>query len=99
MILACFLKKVTRVRTKGNWKEWIDFFLRGIRKTSRDALETANNMFALQNQHLDKVKHHLNSYKMAYPRYSLIQKKPIICITEIAYRATLILPCGKTIVW
>jgi Fic family protein len=86
------------VRTKGNWEEWIKFFLRGIRETSIDAIKTGEQLFKIQNEDLDKVKQKLSGYRMAYPFYDYIRKKPIISIPEISKSMSLSYPASKQLV-
>jgi Fic family protein len=43
-----YYRALLRVSQDGEWEEWIEFFLRGVREQSRDALRTARILMDLQ---------------------------------------------------
>ena len=46
-----YYRLLLNVSQKGHWKEWLVFFLNGIRQQSEDALLTIQKLLALQNQY------------------------------------------------
>ena len=74
------------VRFKGLWEEWIEFFLRGVRSASNEAVTTANELCQMQTKHRMIINEKLTRYKLAIPLYDLICKEPIISISKIMKR-------------
>jgi len=68
------------VRFKGTWEEWIKFFLRGIRNTSKEAIQTAKDILSLQQKHTALIKETLSKYRIVLSLFNLICKNPIISI-------------------
>ncbi len=46
-----YYRTLLRVSQHGEWEQWIEFFLRGVREQSRDALRTARMLIDLQARH------------------------------------------------
>ena len=83
------------VRFKGQWEEWIKFFLRGVRNTSTEAIETANEMRKLHEKDKEIIRNHLAQYKLSFPIYDLLCKKPILGISEVAEKLNTNYPSVK----
>lgn len=55
LYLSLYLKKnrqlyydlLTRVRTKGEWEQWLEFFLTGVKETAEQAFESAKRILHL----------------------------------------------------
>jgi len=74
------------VRYKGAWAEWVKFFLRGVRNTSQEAIETANEIKLLLDKDQSILKERFSQYKLTFPCFDLICKNPIITIAQAAER-------------
>ena len=48
---AAYYDLLDRVRTKGDWEAWLDFFLTGVRETAEQASEAAGRIVALVDEH------------------------------------------------
>ncbi|MFL5897314.1 MAG: Fic family protein [Solirubrobacterales bacterium] len=46
-----YYDRLMAVRLSGDWEGWIQFFLRGVAQTAREATETAERLFALRESH------------------------------------------------
>lgn len=68
------------VRFKGDWEEWIIFFLRGVRNTSLEAIKTANEIRILHDIDRQTIARQLSQYKLSFRCYDLICRRPIISI-------------------
>ena len=50
-----YYEHLDKVRTKGDWEGWIDFFLEGVEQTALDAVETARRLVALMQQDEQRI--------------------------------------------
>jgi Fic family protein len=73
------------VRFKGQWEEWIKFFLRGVKESSEEAIKTANEVRELQKDHIKLIRANMRS-GVAIQTYNLLCEKPINTISAIADR-------------
>lgn len=80
---SAYYDHLMKVRTEGAWEEWITFFLRGVRSTSIEATKTARDILDLQKQDHEKIAKDLGGYKIAFPCYDYLCRKPILTITEV----------------
>ena len=46
-----YYDRLTAVRNRGQWEEWLKFFLAGVTKTARAATQTAREIVALRETH------------------------------------------------
>jgi Fic family protein len=81
---ADYYELLMNVRFNGDWEEWIRFFLRGVRNTSLEAIDTANKIKNLQETDRLTISRNLAQYKLSFKCYDLICRRPIISITEAA---------------
>ncbi len=72
------------VRFKGDWESWIKFFLRGVRKTSIEARNTARELIKLKQQHKKIIDEKYAKYSLSNKFYNLLCANPIISIPEAA---------------
>ena len=79
-----YYELLMNVRFKGEWEEWIRFFLRGVRNTSREAIKTANEIRSLHGIDRQRISQQLSQYKLSFPCYELICGRPIISIPNAA---------------
>ncbi len=79
-----YYQLLMNVRFRGEVEEWVKFFLRGVRNTSREAINTAKEIRHLQDKHSNLVKEKFARYRMSIPLYDFICKTPIISIANAA---------------
>ena len=79
-----YYELLMNVRFEGNWENWIKFFLRGVRNTSKQAIETAKEILNLQKEHKQIIQSKMSQYKLSYPLYDLFCKNPILSIAHAA---------------
>lgn len=92
LYISCFLKRnrieyygrMTEVRTKGNYEQWVKFFLEAIYETALDAVETIDELIHLYNKNTEIIKTLERSSKTAYKVYDYLQSNPIIDIGKTA---------------
>lgn len=72
------------VRFKGEWEEWIKFFLRGVRHTSTEAVKTAKDILQLLRKDKERVAQISTKSKNIIGAYDQICRKPVFTITSLA---------------
>jgi Fic family protein len=78
-----YYDRLMAIRLKGEWESWIQFFLRGVVQTAREATETAERLFELREAHraliLDK-----NLGQNGLLLLSSLFRRPLINISTVA---------------
>lgn len=89
LYISYFLKKnrieyydrMTEVRTKGNYEQWIKFFLRAVAESAEDAIETILQLKSLHEQNINlikKLKRSTNVVRL----FEYLERNPIIDISK-----------------
>jgi Fic family protein len=52
---ADYYELLQRIRTHGEWDEWLRYFLTAVRQTARDATEQSRTLLALRDKYRDKL--------------------------------------------
>ena len=94
LYLSLFLKKhrsdyfrlLMDVRLKGDWNEWIKFFLRGIRETSLEAVDTANQLYHFIEDKRKIITEELRGLSYSHFIYDILCKEPLISISKISQK-------------
>lgn len=76
-----------RVRTKGDWEVWLDFFLVGVRETAEQAAAAARRILALFDEHRRRIEGLGRPAASVLRVFEHMQRNPIISIPGAA-RAT-----------
>jgi Fic family protein len=92
LYISYFLKKnkieyydrMTEVRNKGNYEQWVKFFLKALYVTAEDSLETAEKLIALYNKNLDKINETRGKGEVILELFDYIQKNVLIDISKTA---------------
>ena len=50
-----YYDRMTEVRTKGNYEQWVTFFLRAVDESTEDAIDTIDSLTALHDQNIAKL--------------------------------------------
>ena len=78
-----YYDRLTEVRNKGNYEQWIKFFLLAVHESAQDAINTAQELIVLRNRDLAKLKT-LKAVKSTVKVYHYLLQSPIIDITKTA---------------
>ena len=73
-----------RVRTKGDWETWLDFFLTGVRDTAEQAAAAARRILAVFEDHHRKIKALGRPAASVLRVFEHMQRNPIISIPAAA---------------
>ncbi len=73
-----YYDRMTEVRSKGNYEQWIKFFLRAIAESAKDAIETINELHGLHEVNLAKLQNLGRLKPNAEKLFEYIEQNPII---------------------
>ncbi len=89
-----YYDRLMEVRTKGNFEQWIKFFLQAIYESAQDAIQTIEELVKLHDRNADAVKKTGKAAKTVMKVFNYLEKSPIIEIKKtseelgISYNAT-----------
>lgn len=78
-----YYKLLMDVRLKGEWEEWVKFFLRGVRQTSLQASSTAKRLIELKEKHRKILNTTLIKAKYANVIHDIVFKHPFIYFSTL----------------
>ena len=73
-----------RVRAKGDWEAWLDFFLRGVKETADQAAGAARRIVALFGEHQRKIETLGRPAASTLRVFQYMQRNPIVSIPPTA---------------
>ena len=79
-----YYDRLTEVRRKGNYEQWIKFFLKGIIASSEDAVKSIEEIIRLNDLDIQKVKSISGRNKNIIKLFEYLGKNPIIDIAKTA---------------
>jgi Fic family protein len=82
-------------RKDDGWKEWLDFFLQGIRDTASQAVQTATEIDRLFRADKEKIYKFDRGAPSALLIYQLAQASPIFPIKHVARESKLSFPTAS----
>jgi Fic family protein len=92
LYISYFLKKnrieyydrMTEVRNKGNYEQWVKFFLQATYESAKDATEAIDKLNALHNKNCAAIEKMGRSAKTAMRLFTYLETNPIIDIQKTA---------------
>lgn len=92
LYISYFLKKyryeyytrLSDVRVKGNFEQWIKFFLNAVNETAQDAISTIDELSELHNKNETKIKSFGKSIKNILRVFEYLETHPIIDVGKTA---------------
>ena len=79
-----YYDRLSEVRSKGNYEQWIKFFLQAIEESAADATTAIDQLTALHNQNISKIEALDRSTKTVRKLYDYLEANPIIEIKKTA---------------
>ena len=79
-----YYDRLTEVRNKGNYEQWIKFFLKAIDESARDATDTIAQLTKLREKNINIIKKMERISKNAIKIYLFLESNPIIDIGKTA---------------
>lgn len=100
LYLSLYLKKhrsvyyelLDRVRTRGDWEAWLDFFLRGVRETSEQAATAARQIVSLFDQHQRQIQTLGRPAASVLRVFQHLQRNPSVTIPAAAEKTGISAP-------
>ncbi len=93
-----YYDRLMAVRTKGDWENWIKFFLRGVASVSDEAINSAKQIISLQTKYSNHILKHEKSNSNYTVLLNLLFEKPIITKKDVAELLGISLPTASTMV-
>jgi Fic family protein len=90
-----YYRLLDRVRTKGDWEAWVDFFLEGVRDTAGNAVETARRLIALFEADQQRVQTLGRSASSTLRVFQAFKERPLLTVRRIAERTGLSFPAAN----
>jgi len=79
---AEYYDRLNRIRTHGDWEGWMRFFLRGVRDTARQAVDSARRLLALFDEDREHVKGMGRIAGSCLQLHELLKQRPILNIAQ-----------------
>ncbi len=83
---AAYYDLLDRVRTKGDWEAWLDFFLTGVKETADQAAAAARRIVALFDEHRRQIEVLGRPAASVLRVFQHMQRNPIVSIPATAKR-------------
>lgn len=78
-----YYELLQRVRTHGEWEDWLSFYLEGISETANNAAETITRLMALFSNDRDKIRRLIPSTVTAEKILEVFQKSPVLNVNML----------------
>lgn len=92
-----YYERLQAIRDRGEWEEWVEFFLKGIAETSDQASAAALSVVALRQKHLEKVRTRVRSRRAAELLDSLFER-PYTDVSDVQKRLSVSQPTAGGLV-
>jgi len=80
---AEYYRRLTRVRTDGDWEGWLDFFLDGVATVGEEAVRLAREMFALVSKDRGRVLEESTASVAALRLFEMLPARPIVTVNSV----------------
>lgn len=77
-----YYDRMSEVRNKDNYEQWVKFFLRAIAESSKDAVEAVTKLSALHNKNTELINNIGKTSKNSLILFNYLEKNPIIDIKK-----------------
>ncbi len=77
-----YYDRLTEVRTKGNYEQWVIFFLLAIDESAQDAISTIEELLKLHDTNFEMVRNTGRASKTIMKVFNYLEKSPIIDIKK-----------------
>lgn len=79
-----YYDRMTEVRNKGNYEQWVVFFLRAVYESAKDAVHTIDRLSELHDKNVTLIERMGRGAKTAMQLFSYLESNPIIEIKKTA---------------
>lgn len=95
---AEYYDRLTDVRLKGDWENWIKFFLKGIASVSDESISTAKNIISLKEAHANKINSFARNPSNGLKLLEKLFEHPIITINKVVDLLDVSYPTASTLI-
>jgi Fic family protein len=81
-----------KVRTEGDWEEWVHFFMTGVKETAMDAVETTKKILTVFESDKQKISTLGKRAGSTLQVYQALQRQPILSIPKASEQTGLTVP-------
>ena len=85
-----------KVRSDGDWEEWLEFFLIGVRQTADAAVSAAREVRAMFEADRDRIQAQGRSAGSALRVHQVLKERPIVTLSEVSRDSGLSFPGTST---
>ena len=85
-----------KVRSDGDWEEWLEFFLIGVRQTADAAVSAAREVRAMFEADRDQIQAQGRSAGSALRVHQVLKERPIVTLSEVSRDSGLSFPGTST---
>lgn len=104
LYLSLFLKQnrseyytlLQDVRERGNWEDWIRFFLRGVQETAEQSVETARRILALLAADRRRIEDTGQAASSTLRVFQVLDRHPVVTIPRVVEKTGLSYPTVQT---
>lgn len=79
-----YYDRMSEVRMKDNYEQWIKFFLRAVKESAEDAVQTIHALYRLHKENAEAIQKWGRAAKTAQMLFSYLEQNPIIDIKKTA---------------
>ena len=79
-----YYDRMSEVRVKGNYEQWVKFFLRAVGESAQDAITTINELDKLHEENYEKIQTLGRARINATKLFEYLEENPIIDISKTA---------------
>lgn len=79
-----YYDRMSDVRNKDNYEQWIKFFLNAIKESAEESVDTIKNLYSLHNTNIEKINVMGRAAKNARAVFDYLEQNPIIDIGKTA---------------
>jgi Fic family protein len=87
-----YYRLLQEVRERGNWEDWIRFFLRGVQETAEQSVETARRILALLANDRRRVEDSGQAASSTLRVFQVLDRSPVVTIPRVAEKTGLSYP-------
>ncbi len=92
-----YYARLTAVRERGEWEQWLAFFLKGVEEVAADACATAERIPPLLERHCALVEDKLAGKPSARRMVDVLARHPVVTVKNIAELLDVTIPTANTL--
>ena len=94
-----YYDRLMAVRLRGEWEEWLNFFLKGVATVSEEASQKARRIIDLRDKHRAKIDASKHRVALSYRLLELLYQSPVVTMPETAKRLQRSRVTANDLIW